>query len=449
MSHSVRSHSIRRCGLILACVFAFAPIALAQWNEQVLYGFQGTQNGQAPAGGVVFDKQGNLYGAINNGTVYQLAPPVKKDDPWTETVLYIFKGKNDNNDGMQPSGGLIIDQSGNLYGVTAYGGTGGCILLGILYGCGTVFELSPPQQKGGQWTETILYSFQGGNDGYYPWGNLTFDKSGNLYGATQFGGGKGTSCDIFYQYCGTVVKLSPPKQKGSNWTEKVLHSFAGMTNGKQIGDGANPNGGLVFDGKGAIYGTTYTGGYQCYHGSGEGCGTVFKLTQTEHKNALWTETILHRFKGPDGGNPAAGPVFHGANTLYGTTKGGGQGQYASGTVFKISPGHGGSWKEQVLYTFQDGDDGLWPLSSVVFDKDGNLYGVALGGQKFGGVIFRLGKGTPRKFSVLYNFSGADGAYPESRLILGEDGGFYSTTQGGGTGTCGNDGCGTVFEVSPP
>jgi hypothetical protein len=142
-------------------------------------------------------------------------------------VLYVFKG-HDQNDGSGPTGRLLADSSGNLYGVTGYGGSGPCVLFGTPTGCGTVYEPSPPKQKGGAWTESVLYNFQGGKDGDLPSGTLVFDKAGNLYGVTLFGGGKGTSCDIFYGgTCGTVFKLSPPKTKGGNWTEKVLHSFAG------------------------------------------------------------------------------------------------------------------------------------------------------------------------------------------------------------------------------
>jgi uncharacterized repeat protein (TIGR03803 family) len=181
----------------LVCVgiaFATASLASASWKEKVLYSFQGIPDAASPVGGVVFDQQGNLYGTASmggpngtQGTVYQLSPPIKKGGAWTEQVLYAFQGKS-MNDGQIPSGGLIVDGAGNLYGVTAYGGKGGCLLLGTLVGCGTVYEMSPPKQKGGKWTETILYSFQGGKDGYYPSGTLVFDGTGNLYGATLFGG---------------------------------------------------------------------------------------------------------------------------------------------------------------------------------------------------------------------------------------------------------------------
>jgi hypothetical protein len=178
---------------------------------------------------------------------------VLKGDPWNETVIYQFRGQGVNDGGL-PNGGLIIDAAGNLYGITAYGGSGDCVLLGLRAGCGTVYELSPPKEKGGTWKETILYSFPTAKQGYVPSGNLLFDSAGNLYGATIFGGGKGTTCDAFYQYCGAVFKLSPPRTRGGKWTEKVLHAFASGT------DGASPNGGLVLDGTGNVYGTTFGGG---------------------------------------------------------------------------------------------------------------------------------------------------------------------------------------------
>ena len=132
----------------------------------------------------------------------------------------------------------------------------------------------------------LLYNFQGGNDGYFPDGNLVFDKAGNLYGATMFGGGKGTACNPYYQYCGTVFELSPPKRKGGKWAEKVLHSFAGI-------DGANPNGGLVLDSEGGLYGTTSSGGNRgCKSDSGIGCGIAFELKLLTKEGDALRETTL-------------------------------------------------------------------------------------------------------------------------------------------------------------
>jgi uncharacterized repeat protein (TIGR03803 family) len=415
--------------------------ASAEWKEKVLYSFQGgTNDGPVPAGGVVFDKQGNLYGATTDGgMVYQLAPPAEQGNPWTETVLYTFKGKQ-YNDGDLPNGGLLIDSQGNLYGVTAYGGSGDCVLLGTNVGCGTVYELSPPQQKGDPWTETILYSFPTAKQGYLPNGDLVFDGDGNLYGATEFGGGKGTTCDPFYQYCGAVFELSPPKAKGGKWTEKVLHAFASGT------DGANPNGGLVLDSKGAIYGTTYGGGNESRECGSGGCGTAFELKPPTKKGGAWVEKQLHVFAaGNDGGDPAGNLIFDAKGSLYGAAQGGSSS--GGGIVYRLTA-DGGGWKKTVLHWFSSG-----PLAGLLFDSVGNLYGTtADGGGEGGGTVFRLRPptGKPRAWTLdlLYSFTRSpDGAYPDAQLIFG-NGDLYGTTEEGGTGQSCQGGCGTVFEVSP-
>jgi hypothetical protein len=457
---------------LAAAILALATTASAEWKEKVLYSFQGGNDGALPAGGVVFDPQGNLYGVteaggppscapIGNycGTVYELSPPVKQGDPWTKTLLYMFKGKKAN-DGEAPDGGLVMDRAGNLYGVTAYGGTGDCTLAGVPGGCGTVYELSPPQTKGGQWTYTVLYNFKNGKDGYLPGGNLVFDGTGNLYGTTSFGGGKGTTCNPDYQYCGTIFELSPPKTKGGNWTEKVLYSFKGVPAGAQFGDGANPNGGLVLDKKGAIYGTTYFGGNnvkgRCQGGvGGTGCGIVFKLIPPSQKGGKWTKKVLHEFDGMDGANAAAGVVFDGNSNLYGTTFAGPQN--GSGLVFQLKKPSGGghSWTENVLYLFQDGDDGANPAAGLVF-AHGDLYGTAYrgSGRSQYGDVFRLkplsSKKGPWTFGVLCGFHTTTGpGQPAASLVFDSAGALYSTSQYGGNGTgCGAGACGTVFEVSP-
>ena len=449
-----------RVRLLLVILLALAShTSAAQWNEKVIYSFQGEPNdGFWPAGGVVFDKAGNLYGATTGGgpanclpiasecgMVFELSPPAKKGDLWTETILYQFKGKG-SNDGSVPSGGVILDGAGNLYGVTAYGGTGDCN-IGVSAGCGTVYELSPPAKKGDPWTETILHSFTSGKDGYFPWGTLTFDAKGNLYGATQFGGGKGTSCDPFYQYCGTVFEMNPPRQKGGKWTEKVLHSFAGDK------DGANPNGGLVLDQHGTVYGMTQTGGsQQCYaKGSSVGCGTVFELRPPLKKGSGWEERFLHVFTdGNDGGLPDFGLIFDGSGSgFYGATRGGGTGQY--GVVFHLSNRDGHD--ETVLYNFTGAQDGRDP-GLPTLDITGRLYGATFdGGSGFGGTVFRLEKtNTVRwRLATLHSFTGGrlDGAGPNSPVIFGMNSNIFGTTQAGGTGqNCDSSGCGTVFELSP-
>jgi hypothetical protein len=430
--------------ILLLFVFlpAIAAPAFASWKETVLYSFQGGGTGSLPVGGVVFDAEGNLYGATQEGgsgtigAVFELSPPAQKGGAWTETILYSFQGIQ-KNDGKWPSGGLVMDGSGNLYGVTAYGGTGNCILAGILTGCGAIYEISPPAEKGGQWTETILYSFPTSKEGYLPSGSLVFDSAGNLYGATIFGGGHGTTCNDVYQYCGAVFELIPPKTKGGAWREKVLHGFAGIASGKQNGDGAQPNGGLVLDKKGAIYGTTNLGGYNCPHSSNQGCGTAFELDPPTQAGGVWKETILCRLDD----NPSAGMIFDGEGHLYGTTV---------GTVFRLDPPR---WEETILHTF--GEDAFGPEGSLIFDKDGNLYGTTNvgSGQALLGSAFRLNKPDQKTgrwtFTLLHGFPGPpDGEFPAANLTFDINGNLYSTTQHGGTGASCWANCGTVFEISP-
>jgi hypothetical protein len=458
MNRQQRTRLAIRSLVLLAIAVALAPAASAQWNEKVLYSFQGgATDGALPAGGVVFDAAGNLYGATTQGfgfcapaqcgSVFQLTPPAKKGDPWTETVLHVFTG-NSNGDGDTPVGGLVIDRAGNLYGTAGYGGTGDCVLLGTKVGCGIVYKMTPPQTKGGKWVETVLHSFPTSKQGYLPNGDLVFDGAGNLYGATMFGGGHGTTCNDFYQYCGAVFELSPPKTKGGKWTEKVLHGFKGGT------DGANPNGGLVLDSNGNVYGTTYIGGYNCPHNSGQGCGTAFELKLPDKKDGAWAEKVLHRFKrdSSDGGNPMAGLRFDRLGNLYGTNLNGGPGLY--GTVFSLKPPFEelGPWVETVLYGFSDDERGADPTAGVIFDLLGNLYATALGGSTHRGVVFRL---KPPQLSsswpltVLYSLTGSpDGDHPTASLTLDSRGNLYSTTEWGGTGQSCQGGCGTVFEVEP-
>jgi hypothetical protein len=461
----------------LASFFAFTGAVAAQWNEQVLYSFQYGTDGAEPVGSIVFDKQGNLYGATSVGgspscpgvggcgTVFELSPPAKNGNPWVETQLHVFQGLA-KGDGAGPVGGLVMDSAGNLYGTTAYDGAGQCTLIGSVVGCGTVYEMSPPLQPGGAWTETVLYSFQGGDDGSFPWGDLVFDKAGNLYGSTRFGGGKGTNCNTLYGgNCGTIFELSPPKTKGGAWAEKVLHSFASAGLWSIFGDGAQPNGGLILDEEGNLYGTTYFGGYaggHCNGGvGGTGCGTVFELIRPSPPDNDWAEHILYRFNAgnigiKDGVNPSAGVVFDETGNLYGTTYDGGAD--GVGTVIELMrPAASGiPWAETILYSFTY-TNGADPSSPVLIDpRDGSLYITATGaGASRGGTLSRLRAGsvsrngqTTWSDTVLYNFTGgSSGAgYPYSKLVL-HSGALYSNSLYGGPGPC-QGGCGTVFKVWP-
>ncbi len=430
---------------LLLAVALFSLPASAEWKEKVLYSFQGgTNDGAFPVGGVVFDSLGNLYGVVQDygpgscapignecGAVYQLTPPAQKGGTWTETLIYEFQGEVAN-DGESPNSGLLIDSQGNLYGVTAYGGTGDCVLLGVKAGCGTVYELSPPKEKGAAWRETILYSFPTAKQGYLPNGNLVFDSAGNLYGATMFGGGKGTTCDKFYQYCGAVFELSPPKTKGDAWTEKVLHSFASGT------DGANPNGDLVLDSKGNVYGTTYAGGNESGECGSGGCGTVFELNPPATKGRGWTEKVILRFNGQDGATPTAGVIFGRNGKLYGVAYAGGH--QGNGGVFELTKPAGKPWAEKVLYLFENRSDGSGPEGALASDSRGNLYGTASSGLTTSGNVFRLKppsqNGGAWTLTVLHGFSrDPDGAIPTSGVLLRPGALFGTTTEGGNSSNC--------------
>jgi hypothetical protein len=345
------------------------------WTETVLYAFESNADGEGPVGNLVFDSAGNLFGVTQgggsqfNGSVFELSPPASQGASWTKTEIYSFQGGSD---GIIPSGGLIFDQSGNLYGATQGGGGGSCDGRSPP-GCGTVFELSPPQQSGGQWTETILYRFQG-SDGYDPDAGMVMDKMGNLYGTTDLGG---MGCGLG---CGTVFELSPPAQQGAPWSENVLHYFS-----ESVSDGVNPSSpGLVAGLSGALAGTTLSGGAY-------GWGTAFGLEPPSSPGGRWAFEILHSFSTSDGIEPSS--LTRGNDgVLYGTGGGGGSCQADEcGSIFELSPPsqRGGAWAETTLYYFQGGNDSDGPQGPLLL-RDGALYGAAVGGGfDWQGVVFKF------------------------------------------------------------
>jgi len=430
--------------------------------EQVLYAFQGGTDGEVPEGNLIFDSSGNLYGTTRYGgvqtgggygTVFELS--LNGSGGWSENILYRFQGSSD---GAYPTGNVILDEAGNLYGTTVGGGS----VASCSGGCGTVFELSPSQTGG--WTETVLYRFGAySGDAANPVGGLIFDKSGNLYGAA--GGGQYV-CNSFYQVsCGSVFGLKPNGVGG--WTESVLYSFGTGS------DGNTPNAPLIFDAAGNLYGTTEYGGgtSQCTYNVVSGCGTAFELSP--NGSGGWTATVLYAFQsGTDGAEPEAGPIFDKSGNLYGTTYSGGNtqagwcglgGQDRCGTVFELSPNGSGGWKEAVLYNFQAGSDGSQPLAGLIFDQSGNLYGTTFnGGNSTGcygaaacGTVFELSPNGSGGWTetVIYTFQGdnnggGDGGWPQFGVILDQAGHLYGTTPAGGTSSCDpyGYGCGVVYEV---
>jgi len=399
---------------LLLCRFAVAG------TETVVYDFQMHALGQFPSGSLISDSKGNLYGVTANGgaydcgVVYMLSPG---GAGWVETVLYSFQGTTaGQSDGCSPNGALITDSAGNFYGATTWGGAAGV---------GTVFKLA--KSLGSTWTEQILWSFQQSNphDGFNPQGGLAFDKGGRLYGTTRYGGGYSRVDCSFDGGCGIVFRLSP--QATGEWKEALLYVFQGDQ------DSAYPNGSLILDASGNLYGTSSG------LGTSSSDGTVFELKPSGQ--LPWTLTTLHAFAGNDGKSPRAGLVFDNAGNLYGTTMSGGATQ--NGTVFQLTPSTGGTWTESVLHSF-NGTDGDLPESELTFDGQGNLFGTTLFGGTGNGVAFELSPSSQGwTETVLWTFSGrSDGLYPQFALLRGAVGEFYGATNPQ-PGAYGN---GTVFRL---
>jgi uncharacterized repeat protein (TIGR03803 family) len=355
----------------------------------------------------------------------------------SETVLYSFSTASAL--GIFPTGPLLADSTGNLYGTTKATGTG---IRGIPTGAGTVFELSPPTGTGTTWTATLLYKFGANPDkgGIYPgYSALVADAKGNLYGTTTASDGTRTD--------GVVFELIKPRPKKEAWRLATLFSFpVTKKTGAEI-DGASPYGGVVFGPGGNLYGTTTIGG--AYD-----AGTVFQLSPSGTK---WTETTLYNFTGnADGGSPYATVTFDSAGNLYGTAQQGGTAATPGGVVFELSPpaSPGGSWTQQTLYSFGNVGDGSGPYTGVLFDALGNLYGTTYNGGASGlGTVYELSPpaiaGGAWTETLVHSFGGApDGSYPGlSNLVWDSSGNLYGSTLSGGTG--GTFSGGAVFELSPP
>lgn len=274
-------------------------------KESVLHRFTGGSDGMEPTAGLVRDSAGNLYGTTGGGARCVACGTVfKVDKAGKETVLYRFKGAPDAAHVL--FGNLFLDGTGNLFGVTYYGGlTTGCAAPQL--GCGTVFEVSPNGRGG--WSEKVFYRFKGGAAGAYAYSGLVRDANGNFYGTTEWGGNSGCSG----LGCGTVYKLD------SSGNETVLYRFTGGSDGQAPGEV------LILDGHGNLYGTASEGAKGA---CSDGCGTVFKLDTTGKL------TVLHSFSEADGAHPLS-LLRDTAGNLYGTTSFGGSSNW--GTVFEIVP----------------------------------------------------------------------------------------------------------------
>lgn len=418
--------------------------ALAQSQYNVLYRFSGP-DGNAPSS-LILDQSGNFYGITQSGGTgtaancpYGCGTVFRlshSNGNWTLTTLHQFCSVASCLDGNSPTSALVLDSNGNLYGATQFGGS---------KNKGTVFELSP---SAGAWTETVLYNFcsLGDNcpDGEEPSGAIARDALGNLYGATV-GGGSGCS---FQQMpgCGAAFQLSPPSSQGGAWTESVIYNLCTVSKGTQCPDGYFPLGGLTLGKSGNLFGTAAYGGIyssQCF----QGCGTVFVLHPQARGRAKeakeWSSALLYApTTSANGEFPVAPLTADSSGAIYGSFAQGGR--VGAGILFQILPDGKGS-----EYSLAAGPDDNPDAALLVGDNV--LYGSAFGSHAFNddGSIFKF---TPKtKEIILYTFCSelncTDGNGP---LGLQQDktGNIYGVTTWGGNDTCAGDlGCGVIFEIT--
>jgi uncharacterized repeat protein (TIGR03803 family) len=329
----------------------------AAGQHLVLYSFTGGLDGGEPYKGVTLDAQGNLYGtAVTGGrggceggcgVVYKLTHTASG---WRQNVVYYFSGGND---GSGPGSGVTIDSSGNVFGMTPTGGANGL---------GVVFQLSPsptglPRFK-------VIHTFTGGADGASASAGRLVIRSGKLYGVATTGGNFGS---------GVAFELTPTLS--GEWSVKTLYSFRGQP------DAGFPYGGVLFDARGNLYGTTY------YDGAND-LGAVYELIPTP--SGEWGERVLYSFRGgTDGAGSIGNLVFDRLGNLYGTTSEGGAG-CSCGVIFKLTPAGVAGWVETVAYRFQGAPDGGFVYNGMAGDGTGNFYGATVhGGLTNDGTVYKF------------------------------------------------------------
>ncbi len=417
----VKGSMWRMLGLSLALASALgtAPSATGQ-TFRVIHSFSGSGDGSTPSSTMVLDQAGSLYGTTSYGgaqpglTGFGVAfRLVQRNSAWILTPVYTFQGGSD---GAYAGASVVIGPDGILYGTTSLGGNPGCP-AGM--GCGTVYQLQP-QPRACQsalcpWTKTVVYRFTGGQDGANPaYGQLIFDHSGNIYGTTGGGGDLGSG--VVYQRT----------RSSGEWQENVLHSFDGM------GDGLEPQSGVVFDSQGNLYGTTVRGGAQ-------GDGTVYELSPSESGWGISKQYDIAN----EGSSLYAGVTLDQLGNVYGATLLGGPGN--GGTVFHLA-NSGGPWSSTIIGSFSPlGGEGLGAFSSLTIDAAGNLYGTAEtdGTHGFGSVFKLVLQNGSWVQTTLYDFAGgSDGCNPSGGVTLAPDSHLYGTTQGCGAGY------GVAWEITP-
>ena len=407
--------------VFLSCAFALRVPASAQ-TESTIYTFT-LHDSFWPEGGLVEDASGNLYGTTvgagtyGAGVAYKLSPPAKGKTAWTKSVLWNFQtwGRT----GYTPSSELAIDSSGDLYGVTWSGGDGRCH-------CGVLYELVPPATVGAPWSQVVLHAFTNtGNDGRLPNGPVVL-SSNTVYGVTRQGG---------LNDGGIVYQFIPGNNGG---TYSVLYSFGANS------DASLPNGPVLPDSAGNLYGVTSLGG-------AFNAGAVYKLSPPQGVGP-WTESILFSFGGgsqSSGITPVGNLLFDSLGNLYGVTEFGGASKV--GVAYELSPASG-SWTQNVLFNFSR-PVGSSPLAGMTWNpSNGSLYGTtSAGGTYTHGSVFQLtppASGGLWTETLLEQFSFANGGLPSGRVLRDPTTGYlYGTTYNGGVSGCDGN-CGVDYQIIP-
>ncbi|MGO9302971.1 MAG: choice-of-anchor tandem repeat GloVer-containing protein [Candidatus Korobacteraceae bacterium] len=425
---TVPTPQFRAAVIAIAVVLALSLLPAQPAQAQtltVLHTFTGGQDGGYPEAGMTMDREGNLY-----GTTYDSSPPhydgnvfkmTRSGSSWVLTPLYTFDGTH----GAYPQARVVFGPDGALYGTTAAGGQSGCYYEGA--GCGVVFKLQPPAAACHSalcpWTQTVIHYFTDDPDGAAPgFGDVIFDPQGRLYGTTWRGGSG-------YERGGTLYQLTP---SNGYWTASILHNFGDES-------GSWPLGGTSFDATGNLYGTTWFGG--------TGDGVVYQMMPS---GSGWQYNVIHQFDGTDGNSAKAALFRDAAGNFYSTTEGGGAD--GVGVVFQMTSS-GGGWTYNVIYNFLGTQFYDGPLSTLISDAQGNLYGDTLDGGIYGnGSVFKL---TPTAggwtYTSLHDFNcnGPEGCGIFGPLVMDAEGNIYGTSNGGGVANCGNGyACGTVWEITP-